>query len=126
MAKRPHNRWESPPFYKAEAKTYTGPWNVWLEPEQVTKYAKKVLVRMGEEPVNILLHSEDNYHEADDDSIRLAAYNFSLIDLCHELAHVVHGRNVDREPADWHNVTAWNLVALVTCIMSDVLDGKRK
>jgi hypothetical protein len=99
---------------------------VYLDAELATDLAQKVMERMGEESIDISLHAGAQHHEGGKDGVRLRTYNFTLIDVCHELAHVVHERNAKQEPKNWHDYVAWNLVALITCVMCDVLDGKRK
>jgi len=119
-----HNGHINSAFYAAESKTYTGPWKCWLDAESATKLACRVLKRMGEEPVDIRLLTGTD-HMAGDGSIWLASFRIRLFDLCHEIAHIIHERGLGHSPRDGHDLVMWNLVALVTCVMSDVLDSKR-
>ena len=112
---------ESQPFYRAEQQAYGGAWNCNITVEEFCRIVDLLCHKVGEKSPLVHVDIALPFHEANADYIGLAVDNVMTPQLaCHELAHVLEHR-WGGEPADWHSLTTWNLVALLCAIAEDVL-----
>lgn len=107
-------------FYRQEKLEYRGLWNLPMTSDNAAALVSRLLRAVGEGPIDIKVVPKALYHATYSDRIEFIANDVTPQVVVHEVAHVIQYREAGEHCSD-HDADAWNLVALLSCILEEVL-----
>lgn len=107
-------------FYAEESLAYRGLWKLPMDADDAAILVYRLLKACGERRVQIRLVPRAEHHAALAHFVQFVPGHITPQCVIHEVAHVVAYRNAGEHIPE-HDATLWNLIALLSCIVEEVL-----